>query len=458
MRTFEILTLFITAGALTALITHKERRVFLYLLFGAIVVMLMQFFLEGHRWQFAFLVYLLPAMYIAHRFQQKMLNVITKTLFIIWFCFSFIVMWIVPVFTLPTPDGPYNIGTQTFHWVDTSRSEFFTKDTLDNRQIMAQIWYPGDTQPNQDPEPYLDYVEQRATTMASAGGIPEFLPRHLNFIFTNSIKGVPIIKSESRLPILIFSHGITGSRHLHQTLYEYLASRGYVVAAIDHSYDANLTIFPDKSIADYRSEITGHPDSLSIRKMQMETRRTDISFIINQFEKIQSGEISSQLKNQLDLNKIAVGGHSYGGATALTSSALDNRIQACIGLDPWVSPVPQPVLHSGLTIPQLHIMRPSWENSDYPSNYKSLDTILSSSTNQIYRFILEDSEHLDYSDIPLFSPIIHWVMRDVSHLKTDVSIHLLNNIIFEFLNIHLLDKPDMIFKSIMNHPKLKTVS
>jgi len=458
MRTFEILTLFITAGALTALLTHKERRVFLYLLFGAIAVMLMQFFLEGHRWQFAFSVYLLPAMYIAHRFQPKLLNRVTKTLLAIWFCFAFLIMWVVPVFNLPAPEGPYNIGTQTFHWVDTSRSEFFTEDTSDNRQIMVQIWYPGETQPHQDPEPYLDFVEQRAITMADAGGVPEFLPGHLNYIFTNSVKNAPSIKSQNIYPVLIFSHGITGSRHLHQTLFEHLASHGYVIVALDHSYDANLTIFPDSSIADYRSDITGHPDSLSIRKMQMKTRSSDISFIIDQLEKVHSGEISSQLKHQLDLNKIAVGGHSYGGATALTSSALDSRIQACIGLDPWVSPVPKSVLHSGLTVPQLHIIRPSWANSDYPDNYKSLDTILSSSSSQINRFILEDSEHLDYSDIPLFSPIIHWVMRDLSHLKTDVSIHLLNQIIFEFLNIHLMDGSDTTFKKLISHPKLRIVS
>lgn len=458
MRTFEILTLFMTAGALTALITHKERRVFLYLLFGAIIAMLLQFFLEGHRWQFAFSVYLLPAMYIFHRFQKYYINTASKVLLVTWYSFALSILLIVPVFSLPVPNGLHSVGTETFHWIDSSRAEYFTEDESDVRQIMAQIWYPAETPLSDQPLPYLDHIGLRAKTMASAGGIPEFFPKHLNYIFTNSYENAPRIESSNPLPILIFSHGITGSRHLHQSLYEYLASRGFVVTAIDHSYDANLTVFPDESIADYRSDITGHPDSLAIRKMQMKTRGTDIVFTINQLEKIQSGNLKSQLNGQLDLDKIAVGGHSYGGATSITASAWDSRIKACIGLDPWVSPVPKSVLKLGLSIPHLILMRPSWENSDYPDNYVSLDTLLSLSSGSIYPLILKESEHLDFSDIPLFSPIIHWVMRDISYLPTNISVHLLNEIVFEFLNVHLMNQSDESFKSILRHPALQPAS
>ncbi len=45
MRPLEILTLILIAGALTAIFTHKERKIFLYLLFAAIGAMLLQYFL-----------------------------------------------------------------------------------------------------------------------------------------------------------------------------------------------------------------------------------------------------------------------------------------------------------------------------------------------------------------------------------------------------------------------------
>ena len=46
--------------------------------------------------------------------------------------------------------------------------------------------------------------------------------------------------------------------------------------------------FPDGSVADYRSDITGDPDSILIRRNQIITRAADIRFLINQLERIQS--------------------------------------------------------------------------------------------------------------------------------------------------------------------------
>ena len=55
----------------------------------------------------------------------------------------------------------------------------------------------------------------------------------------------------------------------------------------------------------------------------------------------------------MDLNRIAVGGHSYGGATAITASYRDRRIRACFNLDGWISPVPKEVILNGIKIPFL---------------------------------------------------------------------------------------------------------
>ena len=191
MRPFEILTLILISGTLVALFTHKERKVFLYLLFGSIVVMFLQYFLEGHRWQFALAVYLLPAMYTFHRFQQPSINIITKGFLSVWFFLAVLLPWIIPVFSLPTPEGPYSIGTEIFHWVDSSRTEWFTdEDPNDMREIIVQVWYPAKMSNDLQPEPYLDFIDLRAKTLAGAGAIPEFFPSHLNHIFTNSFKTV----------------------------------------------------------------------------------------------------------------------------------------------------------------------------------------------------------------------------------------------------------------------------
>jgi len=45
--------------------------------------------------------------------------------------------------------------------------------------------------------------------------------------------------------------------------------------------------------------------------------------------------VAGFLAGRLDLASIAIGGHSYGGATAVAMAATDARIKAVIALDPW---------------------------------------------------------------------------------------------------------------------------
>ena len=184
--------------------------------------------------------------------------------------------------------------------------------------------------------------------------------------------------------------------------------------------------------------------------MQMETRSYDITFIINQIEKVNSGIIKSTLFEKLNLERIAVGGHSYGGATATTASYLDNRIKACFNFDGWVSPIPEKVISNGIKVPFLFIGRPTWDNSDYPSNYNRLKLLLDNSLKPKYNLILKRTQHLDFTDIPLFSPIIKYVI-DVGELPASKSVPLLNNLIYEFLEKELVQSEGNFFDKIISH-------
>ena len=451
MFSLEILTLSFLLITILLFFFHKNRNFFLVFLLLTIGFAVSQYFLEGFRWQFLPCVYLLPTTYIIHRYQTEKIKLIFKVFISVWFVFAIIIPYIIPVFSLPIPNGKYTIGTETFHWVDSSRLEWFTNENPnDYREIMVQIWYPGINNLNKKVEPYMDFINLRAKTIAAAGGLPSFLPSHLNMVKTNSHKGITCINENTNLPVIIFSHGITGSRHLHQALFEHLSSQGYVVAALDHSYDSNLTVFPDKRIADYRSEITGHPDSINIRNQQINTRGLDISFVLDQLEKIQSGIIVSNLTNKLNLKNIAIGGHSYGGATAIVSTQKDNRIKACFILDGWISPIPDSIITTGLKTPIFSIGRPHWKDSDYPNNYHHLKDLISNSKGSSYNIVIQNTLHLDYTDIPLYSPIIKHVM-DVGSLAPEISQPLINNLILDFLDSYLLNKPKKNLKNNLNN-------
>ena len=438
MKSFEIITIFLTAGSLLSLFFYRSKGPFLYLLFLAAIAAIVQYLSDGLRWQMLATIYILPAMFIIYKY--NIVNRFTGTILGAWFLISAFIPWAVPVFTMPAPEGDFSIGSETFHWVDSSRLEWFT-DENDNdvREIMVQAWYPSENSDSIGTNSYMDFMNLRSKTLASAGKIPAFLPSHLNMISTNTRNDVACSDKLDKYPVLIFSHGITGSRHLHQILFERLASRGYVVFAPDHSFDANLAIFPDGKIADYRSEITGHPDSILIREKQINTRAFDIGFIIDQIRKIETGIIDSKLSGRLDLDRVALGGHSYGGATAILASHNHEIIKACVVLDGWISPIPDKVISEGINVPFLFMGRPSWHDSDYPGNYERLADLITHSSNEKYDLRINQTLHLDYTDIPLMSPLVKHVM-DVGDLKPSTILSLINDLVLGFLEVHLLEK------------------
>ena len=449
MKPFEIITIFLTAGSLLSLFFYRSKGPFLYLLFLAAIAAIVQYLSDGLRWQMLATIYILPAMFITYKY--KVVNRFTGTILGAWFLISAFIPWAVPVFTMPAPKGDFSIGSETFHWVDSSRLEWFT-DENDNdvREIMVQAWYPSDSSSSTDPNPYMDFINLRSKTLASAGKIPAFLPSHLDMISTNTRNDVDCSEKLAKYPVFIFSHGITGSRHLHQILFEHLASKGYIVFALDHSFDANLTIFPDGKVADYRSEITGHPDSILIREKQINTRAFDIGFIIDQIREIETGMIDSKLSGRLDLDRVALGGHSYGGATAILASHNHEIVKACVVLDGWISPIPDEVISEGINVPFLFMGRPSWHDSDYPGDYERLADLITHSSNEKYDLRINQTLHLDYTDIPLMSPLVKHVM-DVGDLKPSTTLSLINDLVLGFLEVHLLERDYKGFKQTLDN-------
>ena len=449
MKPFEIITIFLTAGSLLSLFFYRSKGPFLYLLFLAAIAAIVQYFSDGLRWQMLATIYILPAMFITYKY--KIVNRFTGTILGAWFLISAFIPWAVPVFTMPAPEGDFSIGSETFHWVDSSRLEWFT-DENDNdvREIMVQAWYPSEDWDGIGTNSYMDFMNLRSKTLASAGKIPAFLPSHLNMISTNTRSDVACSDKLEKYPVLIFSHGITGSRHLHQILFEHLASKGYIVFALDHSFDANLTIFPDGKIADYRSEITGHPDSVLIREKQINTRAFDVGFIIDQIREIETGMIDSKLSGRLDLDRVALGGHSYGGATAILASHNHEIVKACVVLDGWISPIPDKVISEGINVPFLFMGRPSWHDSDYPGNYERLADLITHSSNEKYDLRINQTLHLDYTDIPLMSPLVKHVM-DVGDLKPSTTLSLINDLVLGFLEVHLLERDYKGFKQALDN-------
>ncbi len=111
-------------------------------------------------------------------------------------------------------------------------------------------------------------------------------------------------------PVIVFSHGLGGSREGYEYLGRYWASHGYVSAHVQH-LGSDDEVWKGKPI----SEIGEDMRKAAANLMNASNRPPDVSFAIDQLEKMNRED--SPLKGRLALDKIGVAGHSFGAFTTL---------------------------------------------------------------------------------------------------------------------------------------------
>ena len=201
----------------------------------------------------------------------------------------------IPIKDPPKPTGSSDVGTQTLELTDQNRLEWFTKDNIEDlRKIMVQVWYP--TNDNEgEKESYVDHGKIRVKALAEQFDYKPFIFNGLIKVKSNSFSNAKVDNQNSPYPVIIFSHGLGGNRTQNTIIIEELASHGYVVIAIEHAYDANVSVFNNGNIADYRSGINyerrnegenlTEEEFWSIRLPQLETRVADVRFLIDELYK-----------------------------------------------------------------------------------------------------------------------------------------------------------------------------
>ncbi len=304
----------------------------------------------------------------------------------------------IPFKNLPEPDGKFLIGTDVLILEDINRPEIFTEKTNDFRKIVVQVWYPS-SEKSDSLYPYLDYPDIRMPYISKRLGVKQRLIEHIKEIQANAYyKSKPI---EAEFPVIIFSHGLGGNRTQNTANIESLVSNGYIVFAIEHSYDANITVFNDSTYIafdSYLSDDANREEFYKVRIPQIKTRADDISFLIDQIEAFKTqGFYIGRLSN---IEHIGVFGHSFGGGTAVVSSSLDSRIDACMNLDGWFEPIPRNIINSGINIPFSYIgqEQKNWHGAPY--NEELLFDFHKNNKNDSYIMEIKKSNHFDYADIP----------------------------------------------------------
>jgi predicted dienelactone hydrolase len=348
MRIFEATLIVVNLCSLYLSLGKPSKRVWLAAGMN-LAVFLVHGVFEGFRYQMAFsyvFVILLGLYALAKtrdRFFEarapKVLKVIGISLSLILLGFTAFLAYALPVFALPEPTGDHAVGIQYFHWIDGERKEPFLAGSTKPRELMVKVYYPAQEDGSKPYSPYFHGSLELVRLLTTGYGMPEFLFDHLVLVRTNSKEGLLLSDRQRGYPVILFSHGAGTTLEVETSQSEDLASRGYIVVAIDHTYASAGTVFPERVVS--AREATTNFDTPEPAEIITQIMADDAAFVMDQLGELNEGRVDSIFTGRLDLEHIGAVGHSVGGAVAYHLAIDDPRVKAAVDLDGVVFLAPQ---------------------------------------------------------------------------------------------------------------------
>ena len=216
-----------------------------------------------------------------------------KMLLLILVCLPAILF---PPYQTIQPDGPHRVSVYQTSLFDEERTDVYN-DSGDPRPLNLAFWYPDDTDADQS----------------------------------------------NANPLIVFSHGGLGVKTSNESLYLELASHGYVVVSIDHTYQSFFTT-DDRGKThlirmDYMRELQSEnarldpQRSYELYQKWLTIRTDDINFVINHILSERDQPNTKPVYLRIDPYKIGVMGHSLGGSAALAMGRIRDDVGAVIAME-----------------------------------------------------------------------------------------------------------------------------
>ena len=323
---------------------------------------------------------------------------------------------------LPKPTGEYSVGILTYHFVDKSQKDKYSQDPEHPfRELIAHVYYPSASEGT--PAPYISprvksHIQERLKEGPFLIGGAGYIDAN---IVTHKFYNALVSNKEAQYPVIIFSPGFGGPHYIYTSLLEELASHGYIIAAINHTYTSEPIEFPDGRIlraSPEWNEFAQNPDKME-KAMNEEVPIwiSDIQFVLDQLIAINNSDPQNILTRKLNLNLIGVLGHSFGGSIAVSLCRIDSRCKAGIDLDGPLFGEKQDV---GFDKPFMFLfaepfkLDPSKINPKVSKEYfekvikqneERMNNLYNAITNDVYYITLNGTNHMSFTDLNLIQNI-----------------------------------------------------
>ncbi|XP_039872894.1 platelet-activating factor acetylhydrolase isoform X1 [Simochromis diagramma] len=359
---------------------------------------------------------------------------------------------------IPPGNGPNAVGCTDFMMDHTAEGTFF------------RLYYPCqemESAGKPDWVPYKEYFNGLADFMKMNRALSE---RIFNYLF-GSFK-IPAyldapFKSNEKCPVIIFSHGLGAFRTLYSAICAEMASQGFIVASVEHrDQSASATYYfcekpeSERSNASltkssgatqqnlvkewmyYRALQHGESE-FPLRNKQVKQRADECILALDKLTEINSG-ISVQnvlethfdwstLKNSMDLCRIAVMGHSFGGATVIEALCKEVKFKCGVALDSWMTPLDDEIFPR-VKQPIFFINSEKFQWAGNISRMKKLD----SAVIQRKMITIRGTVHQSFPDFTFLTG--NWLgklMKLKGEIDPELAIDLCNKATLAFLQRHL---------------------
>lgn len=321
---------------------------------------------------------------------------------------------IFPQFKAIKGTGKYEVTTISSTYIDETRMETFT-EAGEDRKISVQFWYP--------------VIEENA----------------------------------DHFPLVVFSHGSFGFRGSNQSTFEELASNGYVVCSIDHTYHAFYAQHMDGSntivnmeflnnAVNIENDMYDEQTTFNLTKDWLKLRTADMNFVLDEIFKNINKNSVEPVYSIIDTDNIGLFGHSLGGATAAQLGRERMDVDSIIVIDGTMlgerldyRDGKMVLIEDAYPLPLLNL----YNDSHYQEAKRvgmEYDNIHASSNGiEAYDVVIRDSGHLNFTDLPLFSPVLGR-MLGVGEVDSRYCVETMNNIILNFFNYTLKEGNELQIK------------
>ena len=502
MRPIEgLILLTILFSLLATLVPKSKRPRWLFLLPAAAVLFVgIHLLVEGYRWQMV-PAYVIAAIMVvgmvrgilqkadlqreAPSRRRRIAAIIGVVLGCLVLALAAALTSILPVFRLPEPSGPHAVGTQYYYWTDEDRPDEYTTAPGDFREVSVQVWYPAE--PSGDEETIRYMRKDAVTAFAHSQGIPGFLLDHFALVRTHAYLGAVVAQTGTPFPVITYS--TSGLMSSHMTLFEELASHGYIVLCIGHPYwnpfvygSGGEALPFDGQNEHYQAWWAEENAAVKYAKSQITTAKTtaaqeraqqrhnelkpvairdiimwagDIGFVLDKLDLM--NQEAGFLAEALDLEQVGVMGFSKGGAAAGQFCVTDERCKAGINLTGFMY---SDIVDTNLEKPFFFM---SQEELWCPDCYVN-DLFYKRAESDAYQMKIRGARHASFGDPCLWGPLINWVSEEKSAIDCERMITIQNVYALAFYEKYLKDMesslldgpsvefPEVVFKSNSNTP------